>query len=98
MDYRSFLPAAIEDANRNIQEARYDALGQVLVTSFHGTELGLPVGFDRLETYVAPPDRHPAIAIADPKKPSAISPVSASAILSVGWGASHAPHRPPQNG
>ncbi|WP_159813902.1 toxin TcdB middle/C-terminal domain-containing protein [Pseudomonas sp. 18058] len=68
VDYRSFLPAAIEDANRNIQEARYDALGQVLVTSFHGTELGLPVGFDRLETYVPPPDRHPAIAIADPKK------------------------------
>jgi len=68
VDYRSFLPAAIEDANCNIQEARYDALGQVLVTSFHGTELGLPVGFDRLETYVPPPDRHPAIAIADPKK------------------------------
>jgi hypothetical protein len=68
IDYRSFLPASVEDANRNIQEARYDALGEVLVTSFHGTELGLPVGFDRLETYVPPPDRHPAIAIADPKK------------------------------
>lgn len=68
IDYRSFLPAAIEDANRNIQEARYSAFGEPLVTSFHGTELGMPVGFDRLETYVPPPDRDPSIAIADPKK------------------------------
>ncbi|WP_095144914.1 SpvB/TcaC N-terminal domain-containing protein [Pseudomonas sp. Irchel s3b6] len=68
IDYRSFLPAAIEDANRNIQEARYSAFGEPLVTSFHGTELGVPVGFDPLETYVPPSDRDPAIAIADPKK------------------------------
>ena len=46
IDYRSFLPAAIEDANRNIQEARYSAFGEPLVTSFHGTELGEPVGFE----------------------------------------------------
>ncbi|MCP1499759.1 hypothetical protein J2Y86_004466 [Pseudomonas migulae] len=67
IDYRSFLPAAIEDANRNIQEARYSAFGEPLVTSFHGTELGEPVGFEPLETYVPPEDRAPAIAIADPK-------------------------------
>ncbi|PMZ56702.1 SpvB/TcaC N-terminal domain-containing protein [Pseudomonas sp. FW300-N1A5] len=67
IDYRSFLPAAIEDANRNIQEARYSAFGEPMVTSFHGTELGKAVGFDPLETYVAPSDRDPAIAIAEPK-------------------------------
>ena len=68
VDYRSFMPAAIEDANRNIQEARYNAFGEPLVTSFRGTELGKPVGFDCLDTYVPPADRNPAIAIADPKK------------------------------
>lgn len=68
VDYRTFLPAAIEDANRNIQEARYNAFGEPLVSSFHGTELGEPVGFDPLQTYVPPPDRDPAIAIADPKQ------------------------------
>ncbi|UWF52171.1 toxin [Pseudomonas sp. N3-W] len=68
VDYRSFLPAAIEDANRNIQEARCSAFGEPLVISFRGTELGKPVGFDPLETYVAPSDRDPAIAIDDPKK------------------------------
>jgi hypothetical protein len=68
VDYRTFLPAAVEDANRNVQEARYNAFGEPLVTSFQGTELGQPVGFDRLDTYVPPPDRDPAIAIADPKK------------------------------
>lgn len=98
VDYRSFLPAAIEDANRNIQEARYNALGEVLVSSFHGTELGQPVGFDRLETYIPPPDRDPAIAIADPKKPSATLPASVLPTHSAGWDASHAPHRPPLNG
>jgi len=67
VDYRTFLPAAIEDANRNIQEARYNAFGEPLVSSFHGTELGEPVGFDPLSSYVPPPDRDPMIAIAAPK-------------------------------
>lgn len=65
VDYRTFLPAAIEDANRNIQEARYSAFGEPLVTSARGTELGKPVGFDPLDRYEPPPDRNPAIAIAD---------------------------------
>lgn len=67
VDYRTFLPASIEDANRNIQEARYNAFGEPLVSSFHGTELGEPVGFDPLSSYVPPPDRDPMVAIADPK-------------------------------
>jgi len=68
IDYRTFLPARIEDPNRNIQEALYNAFGEPFVTSFHGTELGEPVGFDPLDTYDPPSDRDPAIAIADPKK------------------------------
>ncbi|MGH8421781.1 MAG: SpvB/TcaC N-terminal domain-containing protein, partial [Pseudomonas fluorescens] len=67
-DYRTFLPAAIEDPNRNIQEARYNAFGEVLVTSFHGTELGVEVGFKTLEGYAPPADRSPDTAIAAPKK------------------------------
>ncbi|AIL61797.1 SpvB/TcaC N-terminal domain-containing protein [Pseudomonas alkylphenolica] len=67
IDYRTFLPAAIEDANANIQEARYSAFGEPLVTSFYGTEMGEPVGFDPLTSYVPPPDRDPVIAIHDPK-------------------------------
>ena len=66
-DYRSFLPAAIEDPNQNIQEACYNAFGEVLVTSFHGTELGEEVGFKKLAGYVPPPDRHPQDAIDAPK-------------------------------
>lgn len=68
VDYRTFLPATIEDANRNLQEARYNAFGEPLVSSFHGTELGEPVGFDPLQTYIPPADRDPAIAIANPKQ------------------------------
>jgi len=68
VDYRTFLPGTIEDANRNLQEARYNAFGEPLVISFHGTELGEPVGFDPLDKYVPPADRDPGIAIADPKQ------------------------------
>ncbi|MDN3219121.1 SpvB/TcaC N-terminal domain-containing protein [Pseudomonas nunensis] len=65
-DYRSFLPAAIEDPNQNIQEGRYNAFGEVLVTSFHGTELGEKVGFKELTGYRPPADRSPDAAIAGP--------------------------------
>jgi hypothetical protein len=68
VDYCSFLPAAIEDPNRNTQEACYNAFGEVLVTSFYGTELGVEVGFDPLSGYEPPQDRSPASAIADKNK------------------------------
>ncbi|MHC8402486.1 SpvB/TcaC N-terminal domain-containing protein [Pseudomonas sp. MDT1-17] len=67
IDYRTFLPAGIEDPNRNIQEARYNAFGEVLVTSFHGTELGVEVGFEPLAEYQPPTDPSPDTAIAAPK-------------------------------
>ena len=67
-DYCTFLPATIVDPNQNTQEARYNAFGEVLVSSFYGTELGVAVGFDSLADYVRPDDRSPANAINDPKK------------------------------
>ncbi|WP_392890994.1 SpvB/TcaC N-terminal domain-containing protein [Pseudomonas migulae] len=66
VDYCTFLAAAIEDPNRNTQEARYNAFGEVVVSSFYGTELGLPVGFHSLKDYVRPEDRSPAAAIEAP--------------------------------
>lgn len=65
-DYCTFLPAAIKDPNQNTQEARYNAFGEVLVTSFYGTELGKAVGFDPLSDYERPDDRSPAHAIEFP--------------------------------
>lgn len=62
-DYCTFLPAAIQDPNQNTQEACYNAFGEVLVTSFYGTELGLKVGFDSLKDYARPDDRSPGHAI-----------------------------------
>ncbi|EJM65724.1 virulence plasmid B protein [Pseudomonas sp. GM50] len=67
-DYRSFLPAAIEDPNRNIQEACYNAFGEVLVTSFYGTELGEKVGFHSLRNYLPADDNSPARAIEFPRE------------------------------
>ena len=65
-DYCTFLPAAIRDPNQNTQEACYNAFGEVLVTSFYGTELGEAVGFDPLSDYVRPDDRSPSHAIESP--------------------------------
>ncbi|WP_223459585.1 SpvB/TcaC N-terminal domain-containing protein [Pseudomonas sp. GL-RE-19] len=65
IDYRSFLPAGIIDPNQNTQEARYNAFGEALATSFYGTELGVDVGFHSLIDYQPPEDRTPAGAIAD---------------------------------
>lgn len=67
IDYRTFLPASIEDPNRNIQEACYNAFGEPLVTSFYGTELGEKVGFHSLRGYLPPDDRDPGRAIDAPK-------------------------------
>lgn len=66
VDLYTFLPNAIIDPNQNTQEARYNAFGSVKVTSFYGTELGQPVGFDSLEGYVPPDDESPGHAIENP--------------------------------
>lgn len=67
-DYCTFLPAAIRDPNQNTQEACYNAFGEVLVTSFYGTELGEKVGFHSLRNYLPLDDRSPAHAIEAPRE------------------------------
>lgn len=64
-DYRFLLPRRIVDPNQNVQEARFDGFGELLVSSFHGTERGAEVGFDPVDAY-QPAIRLPADAIADP--------------------------------
>jgi hypothetical protein len=48
-DYRNLQPVEVIDANDNRQQASYDAFGRVSLSSFHGTEMGLPVGFAQLQ-------------------------------------------------
>ncbi|WP_349969702.1 SpvB/TcaC N-terminal domain-containing protein [Pseudomonas caspiana] len=48
-DYRTLQPRRILDPNQNTQEADYDAFGRLWATSFYGTELGAPVGFEPLD-------------------------------------------------
>ncbi|WP_338110593.1 toxin TcdB middle/N-terminal domain-containing protein [Pseudomonas orientalis] len=50
-DYQLLLPTKIVDPNGTVQEALYDGFGQLLVSSFHGHEQGLRVGFAALESY-----------------------------------------------
>ncbi|MBN6713137.1 toxin [Pseudomonas capsici] len=47
-NYRALQVFRIVDPNRNTQEADYDGFGRLWATSFYGTELGQPVGFDPL--------------------------------------------------
>ena len=67
IDYRQLLPTRIIDPNRNVQEARYGAFGQVSVSSFRGTELGIPTGFAPLSEYQRPEDASPDNAIDAPR-------------------------------
>lgn len=67
-DYRCLLPIKITDPQNNVQEARYNAFGQLLATSFYGEEDSKPVGFDPLDKYARPEDDSPTAAIADPGK------------------------------
>lgn len=57
-EYRTLQPVRIIDPNRNTQEAAYDGFGQVMVTSFYGTEMGVAVGFDPIAAlpYPVTPD------------------------------------------
>ncbi|WP_053150504.1 SpvB/TcaC N-terminal domain-containing protein [Pseudomonas sp. Pf153] len=65
VDYRFVLPRRIVDPNQNVQEARFDGFGELLASSFHGTERGVEVGFEPLDDY-QPVVRLPDQAIADP--------------------------------
>lgn len=65
-DYHTLLPSSILDANENIQEVMYDAAGQPLALSFHGTENGVAAGFHALSDFVRPDNLLPGPAIEDP--------------------------------
>lgn len=66
-DYHTLQPWSIKDANDNIQEVLYEPGGQPMVHSFHGTEEGLPAGFDKLANYPAQSDLSPKYAIENPE-------------------------------
>lgn len=63
IDYRLMRPARIIDPNQNIQEALYGVFGQVIATSFHGTERGQPVGFAPIADYRRPQEDAPGQVI-----------------------------------
>jgi hypothetical protein len=48
-DYRTLQPVQVTDPNDNLQQASYDAFGRLSLSSFHGTEMGEPVGFAPLQ-------------------------------------------------
>lgn len=66
-DYRCLLPVQITDPQGNVQQARYNAFGQLLVTSIFGHEDGKSVGFEPLSNYIRPKDESPQTAIAAPQ-------------------------------
>ena len=51
VDYQVLQARKVVDINGNSSEVRFDALGQVFVTSFYGTENGRAVGFEPLDSY-----------------------------------------------
>ena len=65
-DYRLLLPMTITDPQGSIQEARYDAFGQLQTTSFYGQEHGKQAGFAPLANYRRPPDDSAGAAIEAP--------------------------------
>ena len=66
-DYRLLLPIKIIDPQGSVQQARYDAFGQLQATSIYGHERGNPKGFAPLEQYKRPADDSPSAAIQAPK-------------------------------
>lgn len=66
-DYRLLLPIAITDPQGTVQQARYDAFGQLQATSIFGQENGKPTGFAPLTDYRRPVNDSPAFAIDNPQ-------------------------------
>ncbi|WP_065258570.1 SpvB/TcaC N-terminal domain-containing protein [Pseudomonas bananamidigenes] len=66
-DTHTLLPQSITDPNENIQEVLYEPGGQPIAHSFHGTEEGLPAGFEPLSAYPPQPDLSVEYALAHPK-------------------------------
>lgn len=66
-DYRLLLPTVITDPQGTVQQARYDAFGQLQATSIFGQESGKPTGFAPLTDYKRPANDSPAFAIDNPQ-------------------------------
>jgi RHS repeat-associated protein len=71
VDYHVLAPARIVDANDNVSEVLYDALGVAVVSTEHGRILGRlgreeRFGHEPLERYVPPPPASVADVLADP--------------------------------
>ena len=66
-DYRLMLPIEITDPQGTVRQARYDAFGQLQVTSVYGQENGKPTGFAPLTDYRRPANDSPAFAIDNPQ-------------------------------
>ncbi|AXI63128.1 toxin [Pseudomonas kribbensis] len=66
-DMHTLQPFSITNPNENIQEVLYDAGGQPMVLSFHGSEEGLPAGFEPLSAYPPQSDLSVEYALAHPK-------------------------------
>ncbi|MCX2544687.1 SpvB/TcaC N-terminal domain-containing protein [Pseudomonas sp. COW5] len=66
-DMHTLQPLKVTDPNENIQEVLYDAGGQPMVLSFHGTEEGLPAGFAPLSAYPPQSDLSVEYALANPQ-------------------------------
>lgn len=66
-DYRLQLPIAITDAQGSVQQARYDAFGQLQASSLFGQEQGKAAGFAPLASYRRPADDSPRAAIDNPR-------------------------------
>ncbi|WP_454845205.1 SpvB/TcaC N-terminal domain-containing protein [Pseudomonas farris] len=97
-DYRSLAPRRITDPNGNIQEGLYDNFGQILASSFYGSEGNKLTGFKPIDDYKRPELASPSDAIEDGKKAlknaasatfhapfSWMGRVSDAALKNVGW-------------
>lgn len=67
-DYRSLAPRRITDPNGNIQEGLYDSFGQILASSFYGSEGHKLTGFKPIDEYKRPVPASPGDAIEDRQK------------------------------
>ncbi|WP_448091810.1 SpvB/TcaC N-terminal domain-containing protein [Pseudomonas lini] len=67
-DYRTLQPQRITDPNGNIQEGLYDGFGEILASSFYGTEGNTLTGFKPITDYKRPKFTSPNDAIGDGEK------------------------------
>ncbi|MGN6253457.1 MAG: toxin TcdB middle/C-terminal domain-containing protein [Solirubrobacterales bacterium] len=65
-DYAALAALRVRDVNGSVTEVTLDPLAQVVLSSFHGTELGEPVGFEAIAGRKQAPPPSAAALIAEP--------------------------------